>query len=47
MSTKNTAKFCMEIISYRQQQLWNLFPNNIKLKPALELLKKKNMKMEM
>ena len=45
MSTKNTAKFCMEIISYRQQQLWNLFPNNIKLKPAL--LKKKNMKMEM
>ena len=39
--TKNTGNFGTEAISYTGPQLWNLIPENIKLKPTLELLKKK------
>ena len=44
--TKNTVNFGMETISYRVPQLLNLIPNNIKLEPTLELLKKKIRKWE-
>ena len=40
-SSKNTVNFNTETISYRDPQLWNLTPYNIKSEPPLELFKKK------
>ena len=39
-STKTTVKFGTVTISYREPELGNLIPENIKSEPTLELLKK-------